>query len=263
MYHIPVERSILPVHIKQYLINKGHYIINSLSCCGDDLDIMESVCMNLEIPKVEAIGFMKDNFELVYFEYLEIVIDGMKKFFFTSFDGIVNICGPPISGKSLLCRELANAASIKYSSKYVHYIDCERSLVRAYHGRLLFAKDVLVYRPNTWYELVAVVNEIYFSIVNNSESTNAISLIIIDSISYLLRYNIIDFSGNIADSKKKKNQILCHLISTLSRINRETGIVIVVTNQTTTDISSGLIVPCLGKQYQEILNGVVHKYILL
>jgi len=236
MSSVPVELSVLPVHVKQALIARGHYMLSPM-----DVHVLIDVCDKVDIPSSEALAFIEDQ-SIPTSDILSLKVGDIQ---FHSSHGIADIYGPPISGKSYLCRQAASKAAHENPHKDVWYIDCERSFV---HGMLDNAICVQVRKPSTWQELLACIHEI-------TCTASCPSLVIVDSITFIFRYLLTDSS----EDRALRRRILKQILKMIERLNRETGCIVIVTHQTATSSDTSF----LGKQYQEILSSCLHKSLQL
>jgi adenosyl cobinamide kinase/adenosyl cobinamide phosphate guanylyltransferase len=241
---LPVELSILPVDVKQALFQRSHYLLRP-----NDAMVLASVCEELGLPPEEARNYLHDVFTPNLFRNVSIEYESLL---FESGCGVIDVWGPTGSGKSLLCRRLAEIAEKSYPDRMIYFVDCEGSFAKPLNDCIHH------YRPTSWDQLVACINHIAYE-------SHETSLVIVDSISFIFRHLL----NSSPEESAFKGKILRHLIGILGRINRDTGSAVIVTNQTTTHfLESGVheasfLVPCLGKQYQDILHSVHHKSIRL
>ena len=181
--------------------------------------------------------------------------------YFDCADGVIDLWGPPGSGKSLLCDKLIGEASRIYPDRKCMRLDCDGSnhISSTICGNLT---NLEVFRVRTWEELICTLGFIQICISESSGVPPAV--IIVDSVSTI-------FSQAVVAKLKRRDTyyaVLSRIVATARRINESGNCVVVLVNQTTTlklsnPDQSWTIVPRLGALYRDILSQHPHKSIRL
>ncbi|KAF4661631.1 ATP-binding mismatch repair protein [Perkinsus chesapeaki] len=153
---------------------------------------------------------------------LSLSVGGIQ---FTASSGITELCGGPSSAKTLLSMNLAATASA--CGVHVYYIDAD--------GDLSVSK---------LRELKADLDNI---------TVDDVAVIIIDSITHLLRHlpSVNTLTMIEEDERGVKNAVLANIANLLSS---NTKSITVVTNQLTTDITTGELKPALGEVWTSMVD---------
>ncbi|KAF4670780.1 DNA repair protein rad51d [Perkinsus olseni] len=170
---------------------------------------------------------------------LSFLVAGIR---FSASCGIIELCGGPASSKTQLCMQLAATASA--CSVAVHYIDADGNLSITRLQQLgADLAQITVIRPLDWAQLAAAVDSL---------SVDGEAVIIIDSITHLLRHlPSMPSMSTEEDERGVKYAVLANIAATLSHF---TQCITVVTNQLTTDISTGALKPALGDVWTAIID---------
>lgn len=205
-------------------------------------DLFE-VCGDHGLPEAEALKFVEDSkfvgaMEVEDVDFQTHVDVFGKRFKIMSTMKLVNVVGPPASGKSLFCHSLI-AAVLNEQDMDVCYIDCDGTFSSILLNRLGCANfpSLRIVRVRNWIELVSTL-----------ELQSYCGIIFVDSITPLLRFDVqhLNLKSKIIDSVFALLRRACTLA--------------VVVNQTTTKFVDGdeedsILVPCLGRAYQRAVEG--------
>ena len=115
---IPLEKAVIPIGLKQQLANMGELLFPP-----EALSSWMTACVECGIPEAEA--------DLLFLEAQQHILlsdrtDDIPAKGLLWSDGIVDICGPPLCGKSFLCHTIA--AKFLSAECSCVYFDCEGSI---------------------------------------------------------------------------------------------------------------------------------------
>jgi hypothetical protein len=243
---IPIEDAVLPRRIKQRLID---FEIFSFP---PSMEWLSAVCALDGLPIAEATLFIQDNEE----EFHKRGIPKIYSFNLNGRDislepGIVNIVGPPFSGKTYFCH-YASALVLDEPGSCVMYLDCDGgfspSLLSTCFKVLSKSVEISYFRVHSWMELLCIV-------ASASVRGSVYSLVVVDSMASIFRHELLN------EGRFRKEKILATLIRNLISLD----CVVLLVNQTTTHFSDGdddayrgrsdegRLKPCLGRVYEKVL----------
>jgi len=240
MVHIqvPIEAVFLPRKLRQSLINSEFFLF------PPTMKSLENSCIAVGIPVQEAALFVSDN-RLVAssagYEYIRSSDIYMKTLFSNR---IVNIVGPPSSGKTYYCMAAANSI-LKTQSSRVIYIDCDGgfapSLLDAGNPSCEGHSQFSLLRVHDWMGLVSAI------LLLLDDRKRDFSLVVVDSVASLMRHA--ECGGQIGRERILK--VFCDYL-------RRLKCTVLIVNQTTTKIidnqdGEGSLVPCMGRTYAHAL----------
>jgi hypothetical protein len=235
---IPIESTRLPREVKQALLNRNEFLFPP-QC----LSILSDICTELNIPTSEVRGFCIDNDPIESLPDCDpLFIHGLSLHWT---DGLIDLCGPPISGKTFFCHTLASRVLGNRSG--VVFVDTDGS----YSSDIITCKETppLVFRVYGWEQLLWRVH-----LLEECVKSFQIRLVIVDSIASPFRHALSDHLG-------RKNQVMKCICDIFREINKRYKCLVVLVNQMTTKIPNGEVralsdsslIPSLGKGYQTAL----------
>ena len=162
---------------------------------------------------------------------------------------VTQIFGEPGSGKTNICLQLA-VECVK-SGKKVIFVDTEAispERFRQIAGERAkeIAQHIVIYEPTSFEEQYAAVKEM------EKISAENIGLIVIDSATAFYRFELDDDESSMRNRRELSNQI-----GFLHSLARKHGIVVIITNQIYTDISSGSARPIGGTGIEHISKTII------
>ena len=233
---IPIEVAALPHDVKQALLDRDFFLF------PPPLDELKEICQCMGIDEDEAELFIKDNANTTSPTAPPHVIEMNANIKLSSLDGIIDLVGPPGSGKTYLCHSAVRAAI----NLPVVYIDSDGS----FSSHLLDTlgvhslSSIWVYRVFTWQELVSAIHR---------ADIHEPRLLIIDSIAGTLRHAF-RFTDEAHVERYRVMKSVCAL---LRRFQKRHNAIVVVVNQMTSKIDeardSAQLVPSLGETYAQAL----------
>ncbi|NYT19780.1 MAG: DNA repair and recombination protein RadB [Methanosarcinales archaeon] len=162
---------------------------------------------------------------------------------------VTQIFGEAGSGKTNICLQLA-VECVKNGKKAI-FIDTEgisadRFRQIAGENAKEIAQDIIIFEPHTFEEQYSAVRE------TEKISTENIGLIVMDSATAYYRFELDDDDSSIRTRRELSNQI-----GFLHSLARKRGIVVVITNQVYSDISTNTLKPIGGSGLEHISKTIV------
>lgn len=242
---IPIEDAVLPRRVKQRLID-----LESFSF-PPSMESLSAACALDGLPIAEASLFIQDNEEETQQRGMpEIYSLNLNGRVISLVPGIVNLVGPPFSGKTYFCH-YASALVLDEPCSCVMYLDCDGgfspSLLSSCRTGLPNHGKFSYFRVHSWWELLCIVA--------SACSRDAVySLVVVDSIASIFRHELLN------EGRFRREKILATLIRNL--ISLDCAVLLV--NQTTTHFpeddeaggggnESSALKPSLGRVYEKVL----------
>ncbi|WP_048204585.1 DNA repair and recombination protein RadB [Methanococcoides methylutens] len=162
---------------------------------------------------------------------------------------VTQIFGEAGSGKTNICLQLA-VECVKKGKKAI-FIDTEgisadRFRQIAGENAKEIAQDIIIFEPHTFEEQYSAVRE------TEKISTENVGLIVLDSATAYYRFELDDDDSSIRTRRELSNQI-----GFLHSLARKRGIVVVITNQVYSDISTNTLKPIGGSGLEHISKTIV------
>ncbi|WP_440953723.1 DNA repair and recombination protein RadB [Methanococcoides sp. FTZ1] len=162
---------------------------------------------------------------------------------------VTQIFGEAGSGKTNICLQLA-VECVKKGKKAI-FIDTEgisadRFRQIAGENAKEIAQDIIIFEPHTFEEQYSAVRE------TEKISTENVGLIVLDSATAYYRFELDDDDSSIRTRRELSNQI-----GFLHSLARKRGIVVVITNQVYSDITSNTLKPIGGSGLEHISKTIV------
>lgn len=233
---IPIEVAALPHDVKQALLDLDFFLF------PPPLDVLKEICLCLGIDAAEAELFIQDNTNTASLTVPPYVVEVNANIELSSLDGIIDLVGPPCSGKTHLCHS-AVKAMVDFP---VVYIDSDGSFSSHLLARLgmVSLSSIWVYRVFTWHELVSAIHR---------ADIHEPRLMVIDSIAGPLRHAF----GSTDDAHAQRYRVIKSVCALLRRFQKRHNAIVVAVNQMTSKIDeardSSQLVPSLGETYAKAL----------
>ena len=236
MKRVAIERTRLPPGIIQDLLDLDCYLFPP-----ESIDHLSNVCAKHGLPESEAMCFIEDAVveDSVCMDSarvnIELEVMG-KHHLIDEATQVLDVVGPPASGKTLFCHMLISAL-LEQRPADVLYLDCDGS----------FSPDLLTKLNCRRTECIKVVKiSNWEELVSSLQLGTKFGLIVVDSIASVLRFGV------------RRRSLMSRILATLLNQVRSVSFLAVIVNQTTTRFvdsseQESIRVPCLGRSYQELM----------